>query len=699
MITLFILYMILSTRNLLILDYLHSCKETSIKKISHRFKISESSARYDLKNINRLIKNENIGEIEFLSKGAIHMHLLNKNQDISQININNYKYVLTGKERIEFLEIFILFKSYPFNIQRIIEKLDITRNTFKSDFKKLKHHFIRMGIILNDNGSVKIERGSARTYIIIPLSKYIRRMFFQPKIYNHLNNFIFDNALQYVTYDKIATIIKYVDNVLKELNKVLSDDSYQMLIAYIIIVVETISNKSDIVKKIDNESFFKTREEFNILNSNKYILEDKFNIIIDEIEILRLTSFLLGSSTYNKKIDFYENWIRSEIFIERFIREVSIKSGYNMTSDSVLFNDISHHLKPAVYRIKNKISLENSIYEELIEKEPKLFNIVKDSINNIKNIKEISNDEIAYLVVYFKSSIERINSNNHRDNKKTVLVICNFGYGTSKLLSQNLNKNYNINIKDVIPFYELDKYSFLDNIDCIITTTNLKSKNINIPIIRVHPILEREDFIKLDNFGFERNQNKISLNHIYDFFIKEGFNSNNVEELTFKFKNRFYDFIIDDYIPEEKKITLKNIISTDKILIEHQQIHWKDSIRKLGETLVVSNCVDNSYIDSLIDMVEEHGTYMVIDNMYSIFHANNNNNIFKTSLALMLSKEKIEIKDKHVNVILILASKNRHEHLNAIIQFSSIFDNIDNLNKLISLNTSNEIFNFLSENS
>ena len=74
----------------------------------------------------------------------------------------------------------------------------------------------------------------------------------------------------------------------------------------------------------------------------------------------------------------------------------------------------------------------------MIEKEPKLFNIVKDSINNIKNIKEISNDEIAYLVVYFKSSIERINSNNHRDNKKTVLVICNFGYGTSKLLSQNL---------------------------------------------------------------------------------------------------------------------------------------------------------------------------------------------------------------------------------------------------------------------
>lgn len=688
--------MILSTRNLVILDYLHSCKKSSIKNIASKFNISESSARYDLKNINKIIKNENIGEIEFLSKGAIYFNCFDDNKYMPKIQ--NYKYLFTSKERIEFIEMFILFQSYPFNIQRIIEKLNISRNTFKNDFKKIKHHFMKMGIILNADGSLKIKRGSARTYIIILLSKYIRKFFFQPKIYKYLNKFIFDNALKYVTYDKINIIIEYVKDVLQKTNRVISDDSYQMFIAYIIIVVETISNGSNSINKIDNELFFKTMEEFNILNSSKYILEDNFHINVNDIEVVRLTSFLLGSSTYTKKIDFYENWIRSEIFIERFIREVSIKSGYDMTLDSVLFNDISHHLKPAIYRIKNKISLENSIYDELIEKEEKLFNIVKSSINKIENIKEISNDEIAYLVVYFKSSIDRINVNNIPKAKKNVLIICNFGYGTSKLLAQNLIKNYNINIKDTIPFYELDKYSLIEDIDCIVTTANLKYKNINIPIIKVNPILEREDFIKLDNFGFTRNQNRISLNEIYDFFSKE-FYYYDADNIINKFKNRFYDFIIDDYIPEEKKITLKNIISLDKILIEYNSNDWKESIKKLGKTLVVSNCVDISYIDSLINIVEEHGTYMVIDNMYGIFHANNNNNIFKTSLALMLSKETIRVKDKSINLILILASKNRHEHLNAIIQFSAIFDNKKNLEKLISLNTSEEIYNFLNQNS
>lgn len=174
--------MILSTRNLVILDYLHSCKKSSIKNIASKFNISESSARYDLKNINKIIKNENIGEIEFLSKGAIYFNCFDDNKYMPKIQ--NYKYLFTSKERIEFIEMFILFQSYPFNIQRIIEKLNISRNTFKNDFKKIKHNFMKMGIILNADGSLKIKRGSARTYIIIPLSKYIRKFFFSQRFIN-----------------------------------------------------------------------------------------------------------------------------------------------------------------------------------------------------------------------------------------------------------------------------------------------------------------------------------------------------------------------------------------------------------------------------------------------------------------------------------------------------------------------------------
>lgn len=70
--------MTLSTRNLLILDFLIKHKQSSIKEIAEKFNISESSARYDLKNIEVLIEKKN-ANIEFLSKGNIYFNNFEKN--------------------------------------------------------------------------------------------------------------------------------------------------------------------------------------------------------------------------------------------------------------------------------------------------------------------------------------------------------------------------------------------------------------------------------------------------------------------------------------------------------------------------------------------------------------------------------------------------------------------------------------------
>lgn len=560
--------MTLSTRNLLILDFLIKHKQSSIKEIAEKFNISESSARYDLKNIEVLIEKKN-ANIEFLSKGNIYFNNFEKN--IFDFSQDNLQYILTSEERVEFLEIFILLNNQPFNIQRIIEILDITRNTFKSDFEKVKQNFYKMGITLNNDGTFSLKRGSSRTYILIPLSRLIKRFIFQEEVYYYPNKFIFNNAFKHISYDKINIITQYIREVLERSNKILSDESYQMLIAYIIIVVETVANNYKLQTNTNNEEFFKSKEEFKILTSKKYILEEEFKIKIDETELIRLTNFFLGSQTYTKKIDFYENWIRSEIFIEKFIRDVSSQLKYNLTKDTILFNGLLNHLKPAVYRIKNKINLENSIYEELILKEKKLFDIVKKSIENIPELKEISNDEIAYLVVYFKASIERIEQN--KKVKKKILVVCNFGYGTSRLLSQNLHENYEVEIVATLPVYELKNYKNLENIDYILTTTTFNQNSINIPIIQVNPILDKNDFALLDSLNFKRNKNKISLKVLIN-LIKNNIKENEISTVIKALKENLDDFFIDDYIHSPIPIlNLKTLLPAENIVITDEDFN------------------------------------------------------------------------------------------------------------------------------
>lgn len=685
--------MTLSTRNLLILDFLIKHKQSSIKEIAEKFNISESSARYDLKNIEVLIEKKN-ANIEFLSKGNIYFNSFEKN--IFDFSQDNLQYILTSEERVEFLEIFILLNNQPFNIQRIIEILDITRNTFKSDFEKVKQNFYRMGITLNNDGTFSLKRGSSRTYILIPLSRLIKRFIFQEEVYYYPNKFIFNNAFKHISYDKINIITQYIREVLERSNKILSDESYQMLIAYIIIVVETVANNYKLQTNTNNEEFFKSKEEFKILTSKKYILEEEFKIKIDETELIRLTNFFLGSQTYTKKIDFYENWIRSEIFIEKFIRDVSSQLKYNLTKDTILFNGLLNHLKPAVYRIKNKINLENSIYEELILKEKKLFDIVKKSIENIPELKEISNDEIAYLVVYFKASIERIEQN--KKVKKKILVVCNFGYGTSRLLSQNLHENYEVEIVATLPVYELKNYKNLENIDYILTTTTFNQNSINIPIIQVNPILDKNDFALLDSLNFKRNKNKISLKVLIN-LIKNNIKENEISTVIKALKENLDDFFIDDYIHSPIPIlNLKTLLPAENIVITDEDFNWKNAIWKLGDLLIEKKLVSSSYIKDIIKIVEDNGTYMVVDERFGIFHAKNNDNIFQTSLMLLVSKKQIQIKDKKTHLILILASKDGHEHLQSLIEFSKIFESKENIDKILKLSSNKRIFDFISKN-
>lgn len=685
--------MTLSTRNLLILDFLIKHKQSSIKEIAEKFNISESSARYDLKNIEVLIEKKN-ANIEFLSKGNIYFNNFEKN--IFDFSQDNLQYILTSEERVEFLEIFILLNNQPFNIQRITEILDITRNTFKSDFEKVKQNFYKMGITLNNDGTFSLKRGSSRTYILIPLSRLIKRFIFQEEVYYYPNKFIFNNAFKHISYDKINIITQYIREVLERSNKILSDESYQMLIAYIIIVVETVANNYKLQTNTNNEEFFKSKEEFKILTSKKYILEEEFKIKIDETELIRLTNFFLGSQTYTKKIDFYENWIRSEIFIEKFIRDVSSQLKYNLTKDTILFNGLLNHLKPAVYRIKNKINLENSIYEELILKEKKLFDIVKKSIENIPELKEISNDEIAYLVVYFKASIERIEQN--KKVKKKILVVCNFGYGTSRLLSQNLHENYEVEIVATLPVYELKNYKNLENIDYILTTTTFNQNSINIPIIQVNPILDKNDFALLDSLNFKRNKNKISLKVLIN-LIKNNIKENEISTVIKALKENLDDFFIDDYIHSPIPIlNLKTLLPAENIVITDEGFNWKNAIWKLGDLFIEKKLVSSSYIKDIIKIVEDNGAYMVVDERFGIFHAKNNDNIFQTSLMLLVSKKQIQIKDKKTHLILILASKDGHEHLQSLIEFSKIFESKENIDKILKLSSNKRIFDFISKN-
>ncbi|MGL5023142.1 MAG: BglG family transcription antiterminator [Cetobacterium sp.] len=144
----------------------------------------------------------------------------------------------------------------------------------------------------------------------------------------------------------------------------------------------------------------------------------------------------------------------------------------NITEDKLLLEGLLNHIKPTIYRIKNKIELENSIYKEVLESYPNYFNITKAVLKKIEDKMNLTftEDEISFLVIHFKAAIDR---NKVKSKKKRVVLVCGLGYGTSKLLAQQLNQYYYLEIVDIIPEYLIDKVISKNDIDLILTTVDV----------------------------------------------------------------------------------------------------------------------------------------------------------------------------------------------------------------------------------
>lgn len=79
------------------------------------------------------------------------------------------------------------------------------------------------------------------------------------------------------------------------------------------------------------------------------------------------TEYVLGSHSYNFSYSYYENWFQLEILVNKLIIGVNSLIDIDILGDKILLEGLLNHLKPAIYRIKQGIKLENSIFEEVYE--------------------------------------------------------------------------------------------------------------------------------------------------------------------------------------------------------------------------------------------------------------------------------------------------------------------------------------------
>lgn len=684
--------MLSSKSNSILINLVKNNGKSTIKELARMLKVSERSIRYELEKIDDYLLENKLGALKRKFGGDIFFEdykIYLKKEEFKEQNNS-----LDVAERREYLTFICIFDE-KINVTRASEILDVSRTTIRNDIREIREELLQNNLelrISQQEGLVLYgEEIDIRKQQLKFLKKYSNLIFYAKENMKTKRELIVE---EYINCIDISIIKNFINYIQKLLNKIISDEAYEIIAIYLIISVIRIK-QGKLLEKIANKQFLRETIEYETILKAKGIIEASYDIFIEENEILQITDYFLGSHTYNFDKSYYSNWIEIDILVKKFIDNFNKKIDVDISKDKLLLEGILNHIKPTIYRLQNKIKLENSIFIEVLNSYPSIFYNTKNSLKDIEKFlgMEFSNDEVAFLAIYFKSSIDR--NKYKKKSLKRVIVVCGYGYGTSSLLVQQLKEIYTINIIKTIPRYLLEKTIQKEKIDLIISTVDIENIY-NIPIVKVNSILAQEDINNLDKYSLSKQRKRYMLSDLLR-IIEENCKIEDKEKLIQNLNIYFEQRLINDIEENEDKIS--DFLTEKNIIINQKVENWEEAIRLAGKILVDNKITKVGYIDKMIENIKKFGSYVVVGENLAIPHSRSDETVLKTGMSLVVLKEPILFpENKKVQIILAFSSLDNKEHLNALAELTELITNYNLIENLLKAKNINQVLKCINFN-
>ena len=667
----------LNNREIKMLDIFSSGEEVSIKKLKEKFDISERMVRYDIDKINFVLSIFNIKPIYRNKSGTFKLDSNNK--------INKIKIMVKEAEPIDIekrkklIKLLLITSAKKTNISNLMNKFDTSRITINNDLNIIKKEFKEKDILLSTKKGIILEGKISNLikYRVETISECLKELKKENKTNYRLKiEEIFEENLNIRKVDFLSNLL---EKILTDLKFSATDENYKTLISYIILLQsKTFHDEINNFICVDG-TIIKDWDEYRIIKEE--IKNQKLDEIFNEQDIFIITDLIVGITSYNKVSQFYENWIDIDILAKNLIENINSKLNVNISKDELLFEYLRQHLKPLFYRVKNGYALNEKFIKESLDI---LINILK---------KDIPDEEIFLLMLHFQASMERVISNDIK--VKRVIVVSTLGYGISQMLVDNISSMFNVEIVSVTPYFKIkDTLQKNKNINYIITTVDIEDKiSDNIPVLKVNPIFTMDDKKKMLDVGFTPNNKKVLMTELIQ-IIEEETVIKNKKKLIEKLENKMKERIINDTVEDNED---KNIITTQNIIFDYEAKSIEDAIKYTCNILEKKKYIASSYTKSILDILKNHTSYMIIHNGIILPHARNDANVFKTSGILIELKNILELNGNKIKYIFTFAIKDKEKELNKV---SKIINKIfkDKMTKIMKTRDKHKIVEYFSKN-
>ena len=599
---------------------------------------------------------------------------------------------LSLNERINILKMILYFDESGLKLSDIAETMKIPKMDVRKDLEVMSEEVKKDGIRLvyenykgyrltGNKGDLLVKRVGIIEDIIREL-KETGDFFNREKSTTwHREEYFYG----YIKYENMEITRKFLELIEKELSLKIDEGNYNRVFSYILMLINFDELYDNMEELLSRNFLFHTPEYLAVERIlGKLFRENDRKEKIKEANLLLITDLIMGIGVNGLKNDTFYKWINEEAVVEKIIEKVSEMINLDLKEDRILITGLVDNLKSSIYRINNDIQIINSVFKDLILNRDKNIAIVKKAIEETEKEFKINftEYEIASMAYQIKSSIKRTK----RKNIKKVLLICGLGYGSSKILEESLKENYELDIVDIIPYYLADDLiPGYKEVDFILSTIEIHRQfevSYGIPIIKINPIMQDEDFERLAEYGIEKNKANVSLKKLIS-IIESNAEINDKQKLIDSLKDEFEDKIVNDI--QKTGHTLRKLLKKENVKFIEGAEDWKEAILQSGNLLVSNRKVTSEYVKEMIELVEKHGPYIVIEEGIAMPHAGISENVLETGISLLVVKEKVALPEgRNANIFLSFAAKNKN-------------DNIDIMNDLFELITKHKFIDEVSK--
>ena len=666
---------------------INSNDKITVKDISNLYNITERSIRYDIDELNVFFQEKNNKDIIEINNNRL--KILYSEDEIEDIveNIKEKEYFLSENERVNILSYEIFLSKNEFILQYFTEKYNLSKTTVRYSLKELNKIISEYGLVIdmNNNRGYKIigSEINIRKYIINILREYIKNTKEKKIEYDPLKKII----QKFYKKSRIEESKNTINKILDYTGKTISDEAFETLQLFLFISVIRNKNSHEIEEDVENEIFLSKTKEFSKIRE---ILEKIENI--KEKDIHYFVDFFLGSYSYNLEYSYFLNWILIESLIDQFIKLLSDKLKVNLTEDKILRKELLNHIKPAIYRMKNKFKLTESILSEVKKQYMELFIKTKSSLKIISDFIDLSfdEDEAAFITVMIQRAIMRNNPFTLLKKDPNILIVCGLGYSSSRFLYENINNRFQVNIIDIIPFNQLENYNYLKKADIIISTLDFKLDGMD--VITVNAVMNEKDILKLKNYGLPEKKSKIKLSELLSIIKKVSDETELKKQLIRNFGENIYD---DMGEKSETGKSFVELLSEKSIKLNVAANNLDEVIEITGQTMIDSGLVKEEYTDELKNQIIQYGKYILVGDKTILPHGQLLKNVRETGFSLITLKKGIDFFGSEIKIVICLASRNKDEHLRAILELNRYLKNPDFENELLNKENSEELTDYL----